>query len=575
MRSAAVLWRTKSAALVLSSGPRGRPTGPRSAHPLLAVIPLVVVLATIVGAGYASPAHARDRDIKTFEGAGPEYWNRPPPRHGTHHIIVQAMDWTTAIRHKGRAYKILERRLHLLRNMGFTIVLLPPISKSPDWAPQGYPPLDLRNWNSEYGTERELRSLIQTGRAMGLAFMGDVLHSFNAVQTQAILKRQEREGWLGGEHQCWRGPDVDPLPYGLPPQAVDARTARPEVVEQYALQEGDPRVALPRESPGFVRFLANHPAVLEVRQDNILAMQEDLGIDHFRMDHAKGRAPDAIRREADLIRRRNPNALVVAEKWDDSPDLENPGSQRDIIGPYGMEADTAVFDTAAKHALNMALSGRYTVLAHEPPGWERTGQRELPGVNGMEKYKRWAVTYAENHDTGWSPHYIDTDGIEHGGQERWPIPADSALEANALLLMSSGIPAVYGTHLFECGPEVLNGIASLLQVRTRLGVEACSPVEILNAVDNKPTEHGPCCGYYAHRIDGKQGSAILKIGPSFAFEPDSRSWRKATSGRNFAVWVDEAGEYALEDLLRNPKANGFHRRRSVDLLDSLQLDLGH
>lgn len=542
-------------------------------------VPGVLALASVWAIVFATAVESRAdvRDLATIDRHAPlpEYWKRGRPPHATYHRVCQAFDWTMAQRHPGEVWKLLTRRLPTIKRMGFTMIQLPPVFESPKWAPHGYPPLDLTNFNSQYGTEAELRTLVKTAREVhGLRVMGDLVFGVMALPNQATKEIEKASGWLAGQRRCWRGPKVDPLPYGLPPSAVDARTVPASVLkgliaEGHSMRGG--KSPLSDHFNGFVRFREDHPSVRDLRRQ-VIAKMVDMGFTDFRIDFAHGRNPACVKRDGEEIRGRQPDAVVASEFWCDG-DKNNPGAQRTNVGPHGLRANTAVYDTGFKHGVNDAINKRrYTLLAHEPPGWEERGGRELPGLNGMNAISGWAMTSVENHDTGPSPVIKDAEGtVLAKGQEHWALRPDGVMEANALLLLSPGIPSVYWPHVFEWGDDAQHEIAALLQVRKHLDITAESPVKILGAVDSAPATRGPGDGYYAHRISGSQGDAVIKIGPSMKFKPPGKGWHLTRYGHNYAVWVDEAGKRALADLIENPEENGFRRVVDKSLLGDLRL----
>ena len=75
----------------------------------------------------------------------------------TYHIMLQGFHWESSSVSEGW-YKIIHDNSQRIKDSGFTIIWLPPPSKSA--SPQGYEPNQLNNLTSAYGDENQLKAAI-------------------------------------------------------------------------------------------------------------------------------------------------------------------------------------------------------------------------------------------------------------------------------------------------------------------------------------------------------------------------------------------------------------------------------
>jgi len=94
-------------------------------------------------------------------------------------ILFQGYNWES---HKHNWYKTLTGQIKDLARLGFTAIWLPPPSDSV--SPQGYLPRDLYKLDSAYGSEAELRTLIQTMHENGMMAVADIVINHRCASYQ-------------------------------------------------------------------------------------------------------------------------------------------------------------------------------------------------------------------------------------------------------------------------------------------------------------------------------------------------------------------------------------------------------
>lgn len=100
----------------------------------------------------------------------------------TYHIMLQGFHWRSSSVSEGW-YKIIHDNSQRIKDSGFTLIWLPPPSKST--SPQGYEPNQLNNLTSAYGNENQLKAAInitaQVFEVLLLSFFCVICKRYNYV----------------------------------------------------------------------------------------------------------------------------------------------------------------------------------------------------------------------------------------------------------------------------------------------------------------------------------------------------------------------------------------------------------
>jgi len=308
-----------------------------------------------------------------------------------------------------------------LAEMGITDVWLPPPSNSV--AREGYLPSRLFELDGGYGSEEELKKLIRTFHANGIAAVMDVV-----INHRCGDKQDENGNWtLYSDEVSHDKRRIDWGPWALgsnhPVDAL-AGTGNPKSEPYYP--------AAPN--------VDHHNA--EVRKAitawlTYMTSPRYIGFDSLRFDFVRGYDVSYLREyvESTVGSR---GEMCVAEYWDDDEGNNPRYTTGEILSDYVDKAGPSVgaFDFPLKGAIMDALStGDMRLLVEN-------GNR-MPGLAGIRPGQ--AFTFVENHDTS-------------APQCHWPFPENTAqLTAGyAYLLSHPGIPVVFWPHL--CGKKNIDGV---------------------------------------------------------------------------------------------------------------------
>ena len=237
-------------------------------------------------------------------------------------------------------------------------------------------------------------------------------------------------------------------------------------------------------------------------QKNVLAyldkLLNDLGYIGFRYDFVKGFA-------AKYVGQYNVTAqpqFSVGECWDGSKSVVTNwinGTKQDGV------IQSAAFDFPLKYYINDAFSqGK----------WSRLNDGCLSDDNN---YKRYSVTFVDNHDTGRfgeCPLYANVEA------------------ANAYILTMPGTPCVWLSHW----KTYKSTIKRLIIIRKAAGIHNQSAI-----LKKQSSSTG-----YVLNVEGTKGKVLLLLGEATA---DTNGYKLANEGINYKIYVTENVDIsALDDI---------------------------
>jgi alpha-amylase len=150
-------------------------------------------------------------------------------------------------------------------------------------------------------------------------------------------------------------------------------------------------------------------------------------------------------------------------------------------------------------------------------------------------WKQRAVTFLENHDTGYR---TDNDGNPEPGHDRDNFANGWEVEQGyAYILTHPGVPCVYWKHYFDWGKRLQDRIKALVNARKVAGVHSGSELNVQNNAKAK--------NVYAARVVGRQGPLYVRIGGGDGdWQPSDsgyQGYREYAAGDGWKVWVGLPG----------------------------------
>ena len=343
------------------------------------------------------------------------------------------------------------------------------------------------NYNSSFGTEAELRSLINALKERGVGTIADVV----------INHRKNMSNWVDFPKETYNGVTYEMVSTDIVKNDDGGDTKKWATDNGYSLSENNDT----GEGWGGMRDLDHYSEnVQTIVKAYLKFLLEDLGYMGFRYDMVKGYASKFTK----LYNEDAKPQFSVGEYWDSSRAIKN------WIDNSGKSS--AAFDFQFKYVVRNATDkGDWTYLGKnnedKDENWPLVSSQFHDG-----SYRQYAITFVENHDTEVRP-----DGSSNG-----PLKKDT-LAANAYLLAMPGTPCIFMKHWKAYKQE----IANMVTVRKAVGITNTStPQEIVSQKD-----------YYAVETTGTKGKLLAVVGTKAAgYTPDG-DWKKAISGYHYVYYV--------------------------------------
>ena len=351
------------------------------------------------------------------------------------------------------------------------------------------------HYNSSFGTEAELRSLIQTFKQKGIGTIADVV----------INHRKNESNWVDFPKETYNG-----VTYELKSTDICSNDDK-GATKTWAEQNGYQLSSNTDTGEGWdgMRDL-DHKS--ENVQNNVKAylkmLLNDLGYVGFRYDMVKGYNASFTK----MYNEDSQPQFSVGECWDGTNTIKN--------WIEGTGKTSAAFDFQFRYTVrNAANGGDWRKLIQQNQGnWPLVSNSYESG-----NYKQYAVTFVENHDTEYRSSTAPQD----------PLRKDT-LAANAYLLAMPGTPCVFLTHWIDCK----QAIKAMIDVRRFAGIHNMSKYNMVMANNAK---------YAAFSSEGTKSNLLVVVGDTKIYTPDE-SWVKVLEGYHFAYYLDKNANTAWIDL---------------------------
>ncbi len=425
-------------------------------------------------------------------------------------VMFQAFDWNVQNQPAGQTwYNVISQNRNEISDAGIDLIWMPPPSNSA--APQGYLPRELYDVNSAYGTEAQLKNLINQYHALDIKVISDIVINHRVGSPDAvtfinpdwptfyITADDEGRNFVNGPVEFSINGDY------FPGTALKADGSDGTFAAARDLDHKNPAVR--SEIIRWMNFLKN-----------------DIGFDGWRYDFVHGYDPIYNKEYNDAT---NPY-FAVGEL------LESSRVQTNNWVNFTQQSSSA-FDFNTKVSLQNALRDNNLSYLRDFAG-------NPSGMIGINPTK--SVTFLDNHDTGEAQQCCGSGFVFPGGEV-------NLRKGYAYILTHPGNPMVFWTHFFNTGFGVRNAIKDLIAIRKSVRIYAGSPINIEEARND----------LYAAYIDGRNGTIAMKLG-SGNWSPNGNGWTLRTSGNDYAVWTQGGddigdGETAAPFTVNFQKPNGW------------------
>ena len=435
-------------------------------------------------------------------------------------VMLQGFNWDSAPRGEGfnaenpnqkwyKWYKTMKTYSDEIKNR-FEYVWFPPASKTDTSSSEGYAPNELNNLNSCYGTEEELKAVVES------------IKPAKAIADIVVNHRSGTTSWGDFTNPKWN----------------DDYYSICSDDEGFSLS-GSPMLGSSKK--GAADSGMAYAAYRDLDHTNVAVQQgiyswmnsvlKRAGFVGWRYDYVKGFDGKYV----GYYNAMTDAAFSVGEYWPDSGTWKTlinnwiSATENSVNGQVGKKS--RAFDFVLKQNLNNAFG--WTKVAD---GVQDKSQDELWDLSLladsstlMRSNPSAAITFVDNHDTGST-------------QQHWELSWFDVPVAYAYILTHPGMPCVASQHYFAedgwqyRGAETVPGttktmkehIDYLIQLRQDLGIEYDDTVEVLASSKTN----------YVAKIAGTSGEIIVKIGGD-AYTPTGTGYTgnyPIYSGTNFAIW---------------------------------------
>ena len=378
------------------------------------------------------------------------------------------------------------------------------------------------NYNSSFGNKAQLQSMINTFKDKGIGTIADVV----------INHRKNASNWVDFPSETYKG-----VTYQLKSTDIcrndDGGAALSWAnANGYQLSSNNDT----GEDWGGMRDLDHKSENVQTNVKAYLKMLlEDLGYAGFRYDMTKGYSASFT----GIYNADSQPTYSVGEYWDG-----NVGAVKNWIDGTKVDGvvQSAAFDFPFRYVVRDAVNNN------------KWGNLSSNGrtLNQDANYRRYSVTFIENHDTEYRSASAPQDPI------RLNIEA-----GNAFMMIMPGTPCVFLKHWMS----YKEAIKQMIYVRQLAGIHNMSTNQVIanSAVNN----------YYVHRTLGTHGAALAAMGnPTYPI-PDSyvevvsgTNYRLALSKTTETAWASKpSGEYAGKQVVTLTAVSQSPDARIVYTLD--------
>lgn len=468
---------------------------------LIFVTFLATACLLIVSCGSVLNPLAGDQQIQSFTdntvSAGVSRDISSARNGGGTQILLQAFHWNI-VKTSGQQtlsgdwYSTINGMLDTIKNAGFTALWLPPpwrddsywSSNGVNGGGEGYYWHDF-DLNSRYGSAANLATMTGNAQTKGLNILFDIVPNHRDRGRMAA----DVWGYTGPQWRFGGADDGDPFMSG----DSDLNTADGTVYNRI--------------------------------KTALLDLKNNYSADGFRWDFVRGYAGSRVNSWMNDVFGVG-NGISVGELWK-APDTQ------DQLKGWADSANSTAFDFALKTQINTGNPANFKYGLN---------------ANSLASWREVAVTFVDNHDTGYSP---DTAANDYG-QHHWPAPDSIKAKAYAYILTMPGTPTVYWPDYFDWGMG--EQISALIKARKAAGVVASSGWTDLT---------GSYSGFAA-KIKNAAGTETLAVSIGSNYSGPGSGWTvMASKAGEYTVWVKDTTSSGWTDAYFRGTPNAWGATRLV------------
>lgn len=419
-------------------------------------------------------------------------------------VMLQGFSWDS---YDYSQWTVLEKQADDMKGF-IDLVWLPQSGKCIETTQvMGYKPYYYFNQNSSFGTEAELRSLITKFKAAGIGAIADV-----------VVNHRNTDGWFTFPTETYNGVTYKMQPTDICKNDDGGATTKQATKEGVSLSNNNDE----GQDWDGCRDLDHKSAnVQKIIKAYLKFLKEDMGYTGFRYDMVKGFSGTHVADYNDATG----VEFSVGEYWD--------GNQSIINWINKTNKKSAAFDFQFRYNVRDAVNGAANGKVATSSDWSKLNSND--NLMHDANYRRYAVTFVENHDTQKRSESEQND----------PLRKDT-IAANAYMLAMPGTPCVFQPHWRAYKQE----IKSMIEARKLAGITNMSNYT------NKMAQ----IACFANETTGDKAKLIVVVGNNTKAYTPSADYAQILEGYHYRYYLSKSAETAWCNIPSGEYEAGFRAK---------------
>lgn len=416
-------------------------------------------------------------------------------------VMLQGFSWDS---YNESQWKVLEKQADELKGY-INLVWLPQSGKCMEATQvMGYMPYYYFNQNSSFGSEAELRSLITKFKAAGIGAIADV-----------VINHRNTDGWFTFPAETYKGVTYQMQSTDICKNDDGGTTATQAATNGVSLSQNNDEGT---DFGGCRDIDHKSENVQKVIKAYLKYLKDDLGYTGFRYDMVKGFDGNHVADYNDATG----VEYSVGEYWDGNDKIESWINRTN--------KKSAAFDFQFRYNVRDAVNGAANGKVATSSDWSKLNSND--NLMHDANYRRYAVTFVENHDTQKRSESEQND----------PLRKDT-IAANAYMLAMPGTPCIFQPHWNAYKSEIKEMIAA----RKYAGITNMS--NYANKQSKKTL--------YVNEVTGTKHKLLVAVGNDADKYAGETGYTKILSGYHYAYFLSNDAETSWTDVPSGSYEEGF------------------
>ena len=347
------------------------------------------------------------------------------------------------------------------------------------------------NYESSFGSESELRSLIQTFKNNGIGTIADVV----------INHRKNVSTWFDFPIETYKGVTYEMKSTDICANDDGGKTKKEADKQGVKLSSNNDTGTDWDSMRDLDHSSQNVQTIVKAYLDMLL---NDFGYAGFRYDMVKGYSG----KFTGIYNTATKPSYSVGEYLDGDVSKVKNWLEATKVNE---QITSAAFDFPIRYVVRDAIKGNWSNV-------------KTDGLANDNSYKQYAITFVENHDTEY----------RSAGEQQDPIRKDT-LAANAYILASCGTPCVFYKHWIDCKQD----IKAMINARQLAGITNTSNTTF-NAYKGE--------GYNGIMTTGTKTSLLAIVGPNANKFEVSNAYAEILNGYHYRYFMSKKANVAWVNL---------------------------